>query len=298
MAILAYLGWTASAISRLDGSESSRRISDDLSRWGVDTRWLRLTPHAPAPTYVERLGYDHAGIAHHRFERYCPGCGQRLPRYRPVTREALRPLLTEIGAHDVLYVDRPSSGAVLAAEYAREQGTFVYFEPSARGDPRQLGRIAAAADIVKYSADRLTAGDRRVIASTHPGLEIETRGAKGLRYRAGGAPWQTLAPPATTIRDTAGAGDWMTAGLLQSLFADRSRSSRDFKNPAGPLIAAQALAAFSCGFVGARGAMDSHGSEDALAMAKALIAGDRHAARQRRAPATIAAVVFSCSECE
>jgi fructokinase len=296
MAILAYFGWAARPVARLDGGEPSRRICNDLTRWGVETDWLTLSPHARAPIYVERLSYDQNGHALHRFERYCPACGQHLPRYRPVTQDALRPLLAAIGERDVLYIDRPSAGAVLAAEHAREHGTFVYFEPSARGDRRQLARVTAAANIVKYSADRLSAEDRSVIASANPALEIETRGASGLRYRVRGTSWQALQAPTTAIRDTAGAGDWMTAGLLQHLFMGR-KTRRDLRQPAVGLVAAQALAAFSCGYVGSRGAMESHTPREALAMAKDLIDGDRHTARQRRVPRVHAATAFTCGDC-
>jgi fructokinase len=297
MAILAYLGWAAAPIARLDDGEPSRRIRDDLGRWGVDPRWLSLEPAAPAPVYVERLSYNGAGVAHHRFERYCPECGQRLPRHRAVPRETVRPLLGEIAHRDVLYVDRPSAGAVLAAEHARGEDVFVYFEPSARGTERQLGRIAGAADVVKYSADRLSAEDRQAIAAACPRLEIETCGRSGLRYRRHGSAWRTLPAPAVLTTDAAGAGDWMTAGLLHSLFAEQQESRADVDNPASSLAVGQALAAFSCGFVGARGAMDSHTAEEALAGAAALIEGHRYAARQRHSATTGTGAAFSCGEC-
>lgn len=298
MAILAYLGWTATPISRLDDGEPSMRIRADLGRWGIDERWLALAPTAPAAIYIERLGYDEDGVAHHRFEHFCPECGQRLPPYRAVTREALRPILDEITTCDVLFIDRPSAGAVLAAEHAREQGMFVYFEPSARGDERHLARIAACSEVVKYSADRLTAADRSAIAATSPTLEIETRGAEGLRFRSYGTSWRELHAPSVEMKDTAGAGDWLTAGLLHGLLSSAPGNPRHAFGSATKLLAtAQALGAFSCGFVGARGAMESQSADEALAGAAALAGGARHGARRRRTPNAAAASSFSCGAC-
>lgn len=298
MAILAYLGWMATPISRLDDGEPSRRIRVDLGRWGIDEQWLALEPTAPAAIYVERLGYDKSGVAHHRFERFCPECGQRLPQYRAVTREALRPILAEIVTRDVLFIDRPSPGAVLAAEHASEHGMFVYFEPSARGDQRHLVRIAACSDVVKYSADRLTDSDRRAIAATTPSLEIETRGADGLRFRSHGMSWSELPAPSVDIKDTAGAGDWMTAGLLHALLnSTPGDPARGLRSATKLLATAQAMGAFSCGFVGARGAMEHQSADDVLAGAAALRIGDRHGARRRRTANNAAASSFNCGAC-
>jgi sugar/nucleoside kinase (ribokinase family) len=123
--------------------------------------------------------------------------------------------LDEITTRDVLFIDRPSAGAALAAEHASERGMFVYFEPSARGDERHLARIAACSEVVKYSAERLTEADRGAIAATGPTLEIETRGAEGLRFRSHGTNWREIPAPSVEIKDTAGADGWTTARSAQ-----------------------------------------------------------------------------------
>jgi sugar/nucleoside kinase (ribokinase family) len=299
MAILAFLGWDASPIARLDSGEVSATIKTDLKRWGVNQRWLSLEPTAEAAIYIERLRHDREGAVYHRFERYCPECGARLPGYRPVTIAALEGVLEGIAECDVLFIDRPSPGAVVAAEYAREGGKLVFFEPSARGERRQLESLAQAADIVKYSADRLTSEDREVIAEASPAIEIETLGAEGLRFRTR-AKWHKLPAPSTAAKDTAGAGDWTTAGILHELRNDLGKAALTADRMRGVLVTAQAFGAISCRYSGARGMMEHLSSKRVLEIARQLSKTRRHETRQRaRSQKTVKSrAQFSCRGCQ
>lgn len=298
MAILSFLGWDASPIARLDDGETSKLIADDLRRWKVNERWLTLEPTAPAAVYIERLRHDKQGAIYHRFERYCPECGSRLPGYRAVTRAAIEAILEQIAGCDVLYIDRPSPGAVAAADYVKDRDVLVMFEPSARGDQRQLAKLASLADIVKYSAERLTGEDRELIAEAKPSLEVETLGAEGLRYRTA-SKWYKLLAPEAAARDTAGAGDWTSAGLLHQLRGGKKRLSLTAEGLRGPLAEAQAFGALSCRYRGARGAMERLSKAQLLENVKAVRYGSTHSARRRSAGSKAAkkARQFACSDC-
>jgi sugar/nucleoside kinase (ribokinase family) len=299
MAILAFLGWDASPIARLDSGEVSAMIKTDLKRWGVNQRWLSLEPTAEAAIYIERLRHDREGAVYHRFERYCPECGARLPGYRPVTIAALEGVLEGIAECDVLFIDRPSPGAVVAAEYARKVGKLVFFEPSARGERRQLESLARAADIVKYSAERLTEEDREVIAEATPSVEIETLGSEGLRFRTR-AKWHKLPAPSVDARDTAGAGDWTTAGILHQLRSDLSQSALTADRMRGVLATAQAFGAISCRYAGARGVMEHLTAKRVLEVARQLSKQRGHEIRQRphNSKAAKSRSQFSCHGCQ
>ena len=119
---------------------------------------------------------------------------------------------------------------------------------------------------MKYSHERLRdIADVELDRKDHADvlLEIETLGASGLRYRSRLAQsstdtWQPArAFPVTTLRDTAGAGDWCTAGIISRL--GRKGVSGLRKTTPSAITAAirygQALAAWTCGFEGARGGM-------------------------------------------
>jgi sugar/nucleoside kinase (ribokinase family) len=280
MAILAFLGWDASPIARLDDGEVSSAIRADLGRWKVNQRWLSLEPTATPAIYIERLRQKEDGAAYHRFERFCPECGARLPGYRPVTIAALEGILGGIAECDVLFIDRPSPAAAVAADHARRAGRLVVFEPSARGEERQLRALASAAHIVKYSADRLTEGDRKAIGESSPAVEIETLGDRGLRFRTR-AKWHSLAAPTVAASDTAGAGDWTTAGLLHELRGDLTRQALTAERMRVALARAQGLGALSCRYPGARGLMEHLGPKWALEAARKLSGRHRHELRKR-----------------
>ena len=92
-------------------------------------------------------------------------------------------------------------------------------------------------------------------------LEIQTSGDEGLRFllrdRRRAKTWVTFPLTEVDVKDTAGAGDWTTAGLIYRLFGDGRETLRSLtrSNVSDALQYGQALAALNCEFEGARGAM-------------------------------------------
>jgi len=298
VAALAWLGWDAAPVARLDEGHNASLIRKDLGRWGVNDRWLSMGATTPAPVFTERLRERDDGTIAHRFERACPHCGERLPGYRAVTRDALAPVLEDLTSWCTVYIDRPSAGAVLLAERARDAGLLVVFEPSARGSAQHVRALSDCADIIKYSSDRLTSEDRQILAAASAPLELETLGADGVRFRRGGARWTTMSASRVKVRDAAGAGDWTTVGLLHALAAAEARpdalSDADLRRA---VAFAQALGTWSCRFVGARGAMEKHTAQEALAAAAALTAGQSPVSRPRGSAQHELLGDWSCAGC-
>jgi sugar/nucleoside kinase (ribokinase family) len=297
LAILAWLGWDAAPVARLADDPNGEAVRADLERLGVDTRWLALGDPVPTPVYIERLCEAPDGTVRHRFDRFCPSCGEPLPGYQPVTRSSLGPVLDSLGEWDVVYIDRPSAAAVTLAEEARERSKLVFFEPSGRGVPRHMAAIAACAQIVKYSHDRLTPSDRELIAAAKPLVEIETLGARGLRFRTS-AHWHSLRPLPVAAHDTAGAGDWTTAGILHELRRHQLSAAKLLVRDVREVLCwAQALGAWSCRFRAPRGAMDHHAPGEATAAAYALLRGATHGGRRRRGVTDAENTRWACSSC-
>ena len=138
------------------------------------------------------------------------------------------------------------------------------FEPSGIGDPKLFREAWSLSHVIKYSHERLRdIADLELRQSDHAGvlLEIETLGADGLRYRSRlpkvavkGWPQVSALKP-LAFKDAAGAGDWCTAGILSRLARGgltgfRRTSSEKLQDA---LRFGQALAAWNCGFEGARG---------------------------------------------
>ncbi len=263
LAILAYLGWRSVPLARLADDPARKCIAADLERWDVDTRLLSIEPLAGTPIVIENLVMKEQGEVRHSFSWNCPCCGQWLPRYSPVPAKALRDLKGELPEAAVFFFDRASPGALEAAAYYAEQGALIVFEPAALGKPELFTRALELSHVVKYADNRMER--LPVPADKLPRLilEVQTRGHNGLRYRCALTTrsknvWHTLrAFHAPRVLDTVGCGDWCTAGLL-SLIGEagasglKSMKSNDIREA---LQYGQSLAAWNCGFLGARGGM-------------------------------------------
>jgi fructokinase len=258
---LAFLGWQSYPVARLRSDAASKRVVEDLKSWGVKLDFVSLTDSGSTPIVVQHIRQNRDGERSHSFSRKCPACGAWLPWYKAVKAANVPDLSTRLPKADVFYFDRTSRGAVSLAQNARKAGTLVVFEPSSESDPSLLSDALAAAHIVKVASDRLRGNEALTNART-PLLLIETLGAQGLRFavksEAGRRVWKPLpAFPVDKIRDSAGAGDWCTAGIISALgslgpekFAKASLD--DFQDA---LRRGQAMASWTCRYDGARGGM-------------------------------------------
>jgi len=262
LTILAWLGWRAIPIARLDADDAGRAVSSDLRRFGVTTKFARMKPRSATPIIIERLRISSKGVPEHHFSLSCPTCGSWLPRYRPVTVRTANKVILKEKSPSVFFFDRASPGAIWLAQKYSEVGALIVFEPSGRADQRLQDKALSLAHICKYSReqfDSLYSGRR-----TQPLLEIQTLGVEGLRYRTslanGTGEWKTVAALSLTdMEDSAGAGDWLSAGIifqlgqkglpgLHKISPEQLRHAFDF---------GQSLAAWNCQFEGARGGMYS-----------------------------------------
>jgi len=260
LASLAYLGWRAVPVARLANDRAGEAVQKDLKAWGVETRFLRMPSTRPTPIVIQRLLAGPGGEPVHKFSWTCPCCGSWLPRYTAIAKAAAAQVVAEIDEPAVFFFDRPSPGAIAMATAYSAAGALVVFEPSANGDPRTFEAALKLADIVKYSDQRMAALPRHLSARKQ--LEIQTLGRSGLRYRfAKGSrttAWKLL--PSIVARelvDSAGAGDWSTAGLLHHVGRTGRAGFESCKHEEleAALHYGQALAAWTCSFEGARGGM-------------------------------------------
>lgn len=266
LTILSYLGWASAPVSRLAPGAAGDRLVEDLRRWDVSTEFVSREEGGSTPVIVERIGRTTAGEPYHTFSWRCPTCGAHLPGYRPVTAAAAREVAEAVSSAQVFFFDRVSRGALVLAEACAQAGAVVVFEPSGIGDPALFCEAWRLSHVVKYSHERLRdLADLDLARADHEAvlLEVETLGAEGLRYRSrlpGSRTrgWQTSeAVHASVVKDAAGSGDWCTAGLLDKLartgLTGLKRASGEKLREA--VRHGQVLAAWNCGFEGARGGM-------------------------------------------
>lgn len=260
---LRYLGWHSAPVARLQSGDAAGRVLEDLQHWGVSTEHVSVEHDGSTPIIVQKIGRTLGGEPYHTFSWRCPNCGTRLPAYKPVLASAAHEIANRLASPAVFFFDRLSRGALLLAKAAAERGAAVVFEPSSVGNLALFREAWQLAHIVKYSHERLNELPGDLEAINGPRLQVETLGREGLRYRSRlpgckKRAWQRLeALPADEVKDTAGAGDWCTAGITHKLLgsgaAGLNQTNDTFLRDS--VRYGQALSAWNCGFEGARGGM-------------------------------------------
>lgn len=275
LAILAYFGWDAYPVARLGADKLTDRVRRDLKRWEVHCDYLKLRPSAPTPVIRERIHADGS----HQFSVTCSECGHWYPSYRPVTRKAIELVVDKLSDADFFFFDRASSGAILLADACRESGACVVFEPSTVGDPAVFRKAVGVSDIVKYSCDRMSSLPE-IGEIPLPLIEIVTLGADGLqlRSRLPGASrgWHKMPAFAVpNLRDAAGAGDWMTATMIELLERQGldSLNSLSHSTLVDILEYGQAASAWNCAYESARGGMYHIDRDKLLNILDAIVSG-------------------------
>ena len=303
LSILAYLGWDAYPIARMNDDVASDRIRADMTHWGVHMDWANCAPTAHTPIIVQEIRRMRDGRPDHRFSWSCPRCGTRLPPFKAITVNAVEPVRPALAGASAFFLDRLSRAPLALAAEASARGAVVVFEPSGKATDKLMREAIAIAHVVKYADHRL-AGIGGVMASDSAALlEVQTLGARGLRFRHrlrhGVSRWMRLeAIPAPRLADTCGAGDWCTAGLIAKAAAGGLNGFRrtGARGVRAALRYGQALAAWNCGFEGARGGMYAVSREVFRRQVAGLL--DGRCASIRNAPVgSSPAPVVTCPAC-
>jgi hypothetical protein len=132
----------------------------------------------------------------------------------------------------------------------QKPGAWVVYEPSSAGNAGAHRRAAACADVIKYSEEQ-AAKFEKYFPEYPPNhqLRIVTRGDKGVLFRLGPEAWREQPAHSVSAVDAGGAGDWMTAALLDCLGLHRSWQVAEVEEA---VRWAQGVAAVSCLVPGAR----------------------------------------------
>lgn len=281
LAALAYLGWDCYPIARLGDDAASQVVRADMSRWGVHLDHASCAPSAHTPIIVQQIRRKRDGTPTHSFSWACPRCGKRLPSFQPVTRAVVEAIAPHLQLANVFFMDRLSRGILDLAALASKSGALIMYEPSGAAEPRLLKEAVALAHVVKYAETRLAEVENLWSRGAATIVEIQTLGEHGLRYRhkLGGkrSTWRTLpAVDAPRLVDTCGSGDWLSAGFLAESFRLEPAGVKKLKSPqlTQALQYGQALAAWNCGFEGARGGMYASTKSAFERQIANLLAGD------------------------
>lgn len=303
LSILAYLGWEAFPIARMNGDPASDRVRADLAEWGVRLDFASCEPTTHTPIIIQEIKRTTDGTPKHRFSWSCPKCGEWLPAYKAVTTSAVDGVTAAMENASVFFFDRLSRAALSLAKKAADQGAVVVFEPSGKGTEKLTSEAIRLAHVVKYADQRLAGVDGLMSGDSATIVEVRTLGERGLEYRHrfGRSPsdWVQLdAVQAPRLADTCGAGDWSTAGLLAKAAAGgidglRAAGAEGLRNA---LRYGQTLAAWNCGFEGARGGMYAI-SQDAFGAQITALSTGRFKSLGDRAPEDPSGSMIDCPAC-
>ena len=238
-------------------------------------------PSANTPIIVQQIQRKRDGTPTHSFSWACPRCGKRLPSFQPVTRTVVEAIAPDLERAQVFFMDRLSRGILDLAALAAKSGALIMYEPSGVAAQRLQKEAIALAHIVKYAETRLAQVDDLWSSGTATMIEIQTLGDRGLRYRHKLGRKRSGWPPLPAINaprlvDTCGSGDWCSAGFLAEAFRLQLAGLQELKpvQLTQALQYGQALAAWNCGFEGARGGMYASTKSAFEKQIAELLAGD------------------------
>jgi fructokinase len=264
---LAYFGWKARIAGLIGCDDAGQIVSRDLSDAGVDTSDLHQHGKVGTPLVLHEVNGKS-----HRFKFGCSVCGRPYHRYRPLATAKASKLLSGERLADVFFFDRPGAIALALAEAHAKAGRLVVYEPSSAGNAGAHMRAAACANVIKYSEEQ--AAKFKKYFPEHPPdhqLQIVTRGDKGVLFRLGPEAWREQPAHSVSMVDAGGAGDWMTAALLDCLGFHRPWQEAEVEKA---VHWAQGVAALSCLVPGARLITSILESGTLRQQVKALLGGE------------------------
>lgn len=256
--ILAHMGWNTYPIARLDGSSYSQTLIGDMIKNGVHTSYVTTEQGGGTPIIIQHNIVDKDGNPTHKFT-FRNNKGGFYLDYKPITKNAAKIVVESLTFKpDVFFFDRVNAATVYLSEYFKSIGTLVIFEPSIKStESKQFKQCVMNSDIIKFSDQRIN--DINFTEVYEDKLFIQTCGDKGLRFKFLNFEWVQLPQiPNDHIIDTAGAGDWTTAALINLLsqsdkFPIPNFDPKDIKDF---LMEAQKWGSMSCSYEGARGMME------------------------------------------
>lgn len=259
MMILSYMGWETYPIARLDGTKDGLRVLSDMEKHQVHTDFV-TTNDGKTPVIVQRNFINKDGVPTHKFESRANNIGRFYLDFKSLTMKQADEVISKIDfVPKVFFFDRVSPAIQKLATTFKKMGSVLFFEPSSRcSDVKRFYQCVELADIVKFSEQRFK--DTNQFDAFESKLLIQTQGANGLNYRLN-TGWKHLEPFANDkVVDTAGAGDWTAAALINEMFKDKEIKSISHFTAyeiEKVLYKAQIIGARSCSYEGARGMMQA-----------------------------------------
>lgn len=263
LTVLSSLGCSSRLMKAAYDNPWNSYINELLANKGV-----RIIEYGRAAGPIPRvIQVNTAGT--HFFYTTCPKCKKKLIGIKLLTDSNARCLAAEILDVNLLFYDRISSGIKVLSNIARENQIWSFYEPNSCRVFKQLYQNAASADILKFSVDRISlkqGTDLKAALSvpeSNTKLIIVTLGERGIAYSIKEdssvfSQWYHIdaLPVKNQIADTSGAGDWLTAGFINSFLEVYPQTCKSISKETVhfALLNSQILSVENCMYIGALGA--------------------------------------------
>lgn len=233
-----------------------RSLIDEFAEAGADTRYIYCRDDVESPILAQHLDTT---SGQHSFSFICPETARPLPQYKPIESSEVRLAGQLLKGCEVFYTDRLSNAIIEAMEEAVGGGAVVYFEPSEIAGDDLFDRALELSSIVKFSSDRLS-DEMESYRLRDDAIAIVTHGSRGLEVRQAGHSEWCVPISVPFVRDTCGAGDMVTVGVIDWLLEHGTEATRTWQDLIPGVVAGQKLAAANCAFPGARGLFSNRGA--------------------------------------
>lgn len=278
LSILSFLNWDSKPIARLKNDVAAVELVKDLSKFNVSTSLISTLNDGSTPVIIHRILKDKFGKPKHKFEFKIPNTSDWLPQFKSVLKLSVNKIIENQPLTNVFFSDRATPSTLDLAKYYKSKGALIVFEPSSLKPDKCFDELLKISNIVKFSNERIV-NYSEVFPIPNSDLEIMTLGDKGLKYRLKSDKsnsWKIIAPfhLSNDLIDSAGAGDWCSAGIINQLGYNGVKSFVESSEDdiQGALKLGQALGVLNCSFNGARGMMYSLKIEEIMDLVNKLFA--------------------------
>ncbi|WP_371828946.1 PfkB family carbohydrate kinase [Rhodococcoides fascians] len=238
------LGWEASIGARLGNDPAGREILSQLRAYGVDTSHVQVSSEVETPVVIHEVRK-----ARHRFRFSCPNCGVKYAKFRPLAPAEA----SNAPESEVIFLDRASSYATELSKMRRDHSAIV-FEPGTPGRPPASAALINLSHFVRRSGELALPS---VAESQLRGkMQVVGLGAGGVQYKLReSSDWETRPSQLVdTPVDAGGAGDWLTAVIVDQLDPEQLRFGAVGKGEMDRVLdLALGYSAACCRHVGTRG---------------------------------------------
>lgn len=172
----------------------------------------------------------------HVFYTKCPQCNKDLIKNRFISCKEIKAFADVFQEYEVFFADRVSNGIKEIAKEFNKNGAKVFYEPNSGRNIKALVEMARLSNVLKFSTDRISMSlaDSILLQCQDSMLEvvIATHGKKGLSfcYKMDNGRFSDWIEGAyidfNGIKDTSGAGDWLTAGFLHYWSQEKFKLSK------------------------------------------------------------------------